>query len=49
MDQVLAEAKVEISPTSKVWEPQRAYEKRLSAIMAKDNRTLLLKHLFLPI
>ncbi|KAK7019893.1 SCD domain-containing protein [Favolaschia claudopus] len=36
MDQVLAQAKVEVSATSKVWEPQRAYEKRLAAIMAKD-------------
>ncbi|KAJ7757031.1 hypothetical protein B0H16DRAFT_1371104 [Mycena metata] len=35
MDQVLAQAKVEIS-ASKVWEPQRAYEKRLAAIMSKD-------------
>ncbi|KDR77313.1 hypothetical protein GALMADRAFT_267467 [Galerina marginata CBS 339.88] len=37
MDQVLAEAKVEISPSSKLWEPQRVYEKRLTAIMSKDN------------
>ncbi|KAJ7628572.1 hypothetical protein FB45DRAFT_834497 [Roridomyces roridus] len=36
MDQVLAQAKVEVSATSKAWEPQRAYEKRLSTIMAKD-------------
>ncbi|KAJ7135430.1 hypothetical protein C8R43DRAFT_1020987 [Mycena crocata] len=36
MDQVFAQAKVEISATSKVWEPQRAYEKRLAAIMSKD-------------
>ena len=38
MDQVLAQAKVEVSPTSKAWEPQRAYEKRLSAIMSKEKR-----------
>jgi len=38
MDQVFAEAKIEIAPTSKVWEPERVYEKRLTAIMAKDNR-----------
>jgi len=38
MDQALEEAKVEISPTTKVWEPQRSYEKRLTTIMAKDNR-----------
>jgi len=42
MDQVLAEAKVEISPSSKVWEPQRAYEKRLSTIQAKENRKSLI-------
>lgn len=48
MDQVLAEAKVEISATSKVWEPQRAYEKRLGAIMSKDNRELLLLHPNVP-
>ncbi|KAJ7248617.1 hypothetical protein B0H12DRAFT_1123467 [Mycena haematopus] len=36
MDQVLAQAKVEVSATSKVWEPQRAYEKRLGTIMSKD-------------
>ncbi|KAF9559794.1 hypothetical protein CPC08DRAFT_666116 [Agrocybe pediades] len=37
MDQVFAEAKIEIPPSSKIWEPQRAYEKRLNAIMSKDN------------
>ncbi|KAG7442823.1 uncharacterized protein BT62DRAFT_935557 [Guyanagaster necrorhizus] len=31
MDQVLAEAKVEVSPTSSVWEPQRGYERRLTS------------------
>ncbi|KAK0205357.1 hypothetical protein DFS33DRAFT_761234 [Desarmillaria ectypa] len=31
MDQVLAEAKVEVSPTSSLWEPQRAYERRLTS------------------
>ncbi|KAF8062324.1 hypothetical protein FPV67DRAFT_1508040 [Lyophyllum atratum] len=36
MDQVLAQAKVEVSPTSKVWEPQRAYEKRLTTAMSKE-------------
>jgi len=45
MDQVLAEAKVEISPSSKVWEPQRAYEKRLSTIQAKENRECLVPYL----
>lgn len=36
MDQILAQAKVEISPTSKIWDPQRAYEKRLGTAMSKD-------------
>lgn len=35
MDQMLAQAKVEISATSPIWEPQRAYEKRLSTAMSK--------------
>ncbi|TFK75680.1 hypothetical protein BDN72DRAFT_450080 [Pluteus cervinus] len=35
MDQALAQAKIEVSPTLKMWEPQRAYEKRLSTAMAK--------------
>ncbi|EGO01292.1 hypothetical protein SERLA73DRAFT_87834, partial [Serpula lacrymans var. lacrymans S7.3] len=36
MDQVVAQSKIEIPPTSKAWEPQRAYEKRLTSIMSKD-------------
>ncbi|KAJ7481621.1 hypothetical protein FB451DRAFT_132924 [Mycena latifolia] len=36
MDQVLEQAKVEVSSTSKLWEPQRAYEKRLTTLMSKD-------------
>ncbi|OAX37862.1 hypothetical protein K503DRAFT_742134 [Rhizopogon vinicolor AM-OR11-026] len=36
VDQVLAQAKIEVPPSSKIWEPQRAYEKKLSSIMAKD-------------
>ncbi|KAJ7701757.1 hypothetical protein B0H17DRAFT_1127998 [Mycena rosella] len=36
MDQVLEQAKVEVSATSKQWEPQRAYEKRLVTLMSKD-------------
>ncbi|KAF7978768.1 hypothetical protein HWV62_44804 [Athelia sp. TMB] len=36
MDQVLASAKVEALATSKQWEPQRAYEKKLGNAMAKD-------------
>ncbi|KAG6811622.1 hypothetical protein H0H92_006586 [Tricholoma furcatifolium] len=39
MDQVLAQSKIEVSATSKVWEPQRAYEKRLTTAMAKEKRT----------
>lgn len=35
MDQVLAQTKIEVPPSSKIWEPQRAYEKKLSSIMAK--------------
>jgi hypothetical protein len=36
VDQVLAQAKVEVLATSKQWEPQRAYEKRLGNVMSKD-------------
>jgi cohesin complex subunit SA-1/2 len=36
MDQVLAQGKIEVSATSKVWEPQRAYEKRLTNAMSKE-------------
>jgi cohesin complex subunit SA-1/2 len=36
MDEALAQAKIEISPASKLWEPQRAYDKRLSASLAKS-------------
>jgi hypothetical protein len=35
MDQVLAQAKVKVSATSSTWEPQRAYERRLTNIMSK--------------
>ncbi|KAN0139259.1 hypothetical protein V8E53_002760 [Lactarius tabidus] len=35
MDQVLAQAKVKVSPTSSTWEPLRAYERRLTNIMSK--------------
>ncbi|KAH9974267.1 hypothetical protein BGW80DRAFT_1436857 [Lactifluus volemus] len=35
MDQVLAQAKVKVSATSSIWEPQRAYERRLTNIMSK--------------
>jgi cohesin complex subunit SA-1/2 len=36
LDQLIAQSKIEVSATSKAWEPQRAYEKRLAAAMAKD-------------
>jgi len=36
MEQVLAQAKVKITPASKVWDAQRAYEKRLTTAMSKD-------------
>ncbi|KAI0301249.1 hypothetical protein BC826DRAFT_1155978 [Russula brevipes] len=35
LDQVLAQAKVKVSATSPIWEPQRAYERRLTNIMSK--------------
>ena len=37
MDQVFAQEKIEIPATSKTWEPQRAYEKRLTTAMSKEN------------
>ncbi|TFK31727.1 hypothetical protein BDQ12DRAFT_93119 [Crucibulum laeve] len=43
MDQILAQAKAEVSPISKAWEPQRAYEKRLTTAMAKDKPTKIRK------
>ncbi|TFK53082.1 hypothetical protein OE88DRAFT_1718118 [Heliocybe sulcata] len=36
MEQVLAQAKVQPSATSKPWEPQRLYEKRLGNVVSKD-------------
>ena len=36
MEQVLAQAKVKITPASKIWDAQRAYEKRLTTTMSKD-------------
>ncbi|KAI6041487.1 hypothetical protein EDC04DRAFT_2565548 [Pisolithus marmoratus] len=35
MDQCIAQNKIEIPPTSKLWESQRIYEKRLSSILTK--------------
>jgi cohesin complex subunit SA-1/2 len=37
MDQLITDAKIEIKPTAKTWEPQRAYEKKLVAVMHKGN------------
>ncbi|KAI9060084.1 hypothetical protein FKP32DRAFT_1578832 [Trametes sanguinea] len=36
LDNVIAQAKLEISPTSKPWEPYRAYEKRLGTAISKE-------------
>ncbi|KAG6336650.1 hypothetical protein ID866_2431 [Astraeus odoratus] len=35
MDQCFAQARMEVPPAAKPWEPQRAYEKKLSTIMTK--------------
>lgn len=40
MEQVLAQAKVKITPASKIWDAQRAYEKRLTTTMSKDKGIL---------
>ncbi|PIL29081.1 hypothetical protein GSI_09129 [Ganoderma sinense ZZ0214-1] len=36
LDNLIAQSKLEISPTSKPWEPYRAYEKKLSAALMKE-------------
>ncbi|CDO77437.1 hypothetical protein BN946_scf184857.g44 [Trametes cinnabarina] len=36
LDNVIAQAKLAISPTSKPWEPYRAYEKRLATAVSKE-------------
>ena len=36
LDNIIAQAKSEISPTSKFWEPYRAYEKKLTTAMHKE-------------
>jgi cohesin complex subunit SA-1/2 len=41
---VLAQAKVKVSTTSQTWEPQRAYERRLSNIMSKTKGLLHKSH-----
>ncbi|KAI0058337.1 hypothetical protein BV25DRAFT_1283433 [Artomyces pyxidatus] len=38
MEQVLAQAKIEVLATSPIWEPQRAYEKRLNTVMSKTTK-----------
>ena len=35
MEQVLAESNIEVPATSKEWEPQRSYAKRLENVMNK--------------
>ncbi|KAF5323111.1 hypothetical protein D9611_009237 [Ephemerocybe angulata] len=39
MEQVLADSNIEIPPTSKEWEPQRSYAKRLDNVMNKGKAT----------
>ncbi|BGP22583.1 cohesin complex subunit SA-1/2 [Rhodotorula toruloides] len=36
LDSLLDECEIEVSPTSKTWEPVRAYQKRLITVMSKD-------------
>ncbi|KAF8452670.1 hypothetical protein L210DRAFT_3639153 [Boletus edulis BED1] len=35
LDQLVSDAKIEVKPTAKMWEPLRAYEKKLVSIMHK--------------
>lgn len=42
MEQIIGQAKVEVSSTSQLWEPYRVYEKRLNAVMTKDKGQCLL-------
>jgi len=53
MDQTLEVANIEVLPSAKVWERQRVYEKRLSAIVSKENRKPIFLafsvHLFIPL
>lgn len=41
VDQVLAQAKMEVLPTSKLWEGYRAYEKRLTSVKDKGKLRLV--------
>lgn len=34
----MGDAKIEVKPTAKTWEPLRAYEKKLVSIMHKGTR-----------
>ena len=43
LDNIIAQSKLEISPTSKPWEPYRAYEKKLSAALMKEKGVCLLR------
>lgn len=38
LDQLVSDAKMEVKPTAKTWEPLRAYEKKLVSIMHKGTR-----------
>ena len=42
MEKALKDADIEVAQSGKLWEAQRAYEKRLLTIMAKDKSELLL-------
>jgi cohesin complex subunit SA-1/2 len=46
MDQVLAQAKIAILPTSKVWDGQRAYERKLGTAASKSRGLFLSSLLF---
>ena len=45
LDNIIAQSKLEISPTSKPWEPYRAYEKKLSSALNKEKGTYCLNTL----
>jgi hypothetical protein len=44
MDQMLTLAKAEMSPTSKLWDPQRAYEKKLGMSSKDQSEVSLLRN-----
>lgn len=37
MDEAIKKASITVSPTSKLWDVQRAYAKRLATAMSKDS------------